>query len=191
MPWSPGSRWHRASLWAGTVSSSPPSETILTLISRAKEVGTGMRPKSGSWSVAESSLPAVQPGSRAFFPERCHLLLPGRGCRQDEGRVWSQGPSGDRVLFFVFLLGPRGVWVSALGAGSEADISRVPSGAPSRDLGGEGSRTGPKVGGAELRAGSTKPSHGGEGDTPGALGTPALREIFLLSAGEPQAPAPA
>lgn len=95
----------------GTVSSSPPSETILTLISRAKEVGTGTRPKSGSWSVAESSLPAVQPGSRAFFPEHCHLLLPGRGCRQDEGRAWSQGPSGDRVLFFVFLLGPHGVRV--------------------------------------------------------------------------------
>lgn len=108
----------------------------------------------------------------------------------------TRGARGHRVLlvtvfcFLFFLLGPRGVRVSALGAGSEVDISRVPSGAPSQDLGGEGSRTGPK-GGAELRAGSTKPSHGGEGDTPGALGTPALREIFLLSAGEPQAPAPA
>lgn len=65
----------------------------------------------------------------------------------------TRGARGHRVLlvtvfcFLFFLLGPRGVRVSALGAGSEADISRVPSGAPSRDLGGEGSRTGPKGGG--------------------------------------------
>lgn len=83
--------------------------------------------------------------------------------------------------FLFFLLGPRGVRVSALGAGSEVDISRVPSGAPSRDLEGEGSRTGPKVGGAELRAGSTKPSHGGEGTLPEHWGhQPFVKFSFFL-----------
>lgn len=79
--------------------------------------------------MAESSFPALQPGSRAFPPEHCSLLLPGRDRRK-------RSTCGHRVLlvtvfFFFFLLGPCGVRVSALGAGSEVDISRVPWEAPS------------------------------------------------------------